>query len=88
MNCLKPTVMKNILVEKHLLIAQINSFEYKDSISSDKLDSLFNQLCLKNGSNINEFQESFDYYMNHQTQELRLIYDEVIKDLKTLEINQ
>ncbi|MGC6429044.1 MAG: DUF4296 domain-containing protein [Flavobacteriales bacterium] len=87
-NFLNKEKLKTVLVEKHLLLAKIKSFQYDDSLSISKMDSLINQLCEDNGTSLSEFQKSWDYYMNNEPKILSSIYDEVIQELKTKEVNQ
>lgn len=79
-------VIKQILVERHMLLAQITSFQYPDSLSNSIVDSLFNAVCLKNGSSLDEFNQSWAYYNSKDVNKLIKIYDLVIEDLKVLEL--
>mgnify|MGYP006452745677 CR=1 FL=1 len=83
---LEMEVMRQILVERHLLLAQITSFQYPDSLSNSIVDSLFNAVCVKNGSSLGEFNQSWKYYNSQGINELIKVYDLVIADLKVLEL--
>ena len=78
--------MQQILVDRHLLLAQITSFQYPDSLSNSIVDSLFNAVCVKNGSSLDEFNQSWKYYNSQGINELIKVYDLVIADLKVLEL--
>ena len=79
-------VMRQILVERHLLLAQITSFQYPDSLSNSIVDSLFNAVCVKNGSSLDQFNQSWLYYNSQDINQLIKVYDLVIEDLKVLEL--
>lgn len=79
-------LMRQILVERHLLIAQITSFQYPDSLSNSIVDSLFNGICVKNGTSIDAFNQSWKHYNSQGIDKLIKVYDLVIEDLKVLEL--
>ena len=81
-------VLRKILVERHLLLAQITSFQYPDRLSNSLVDSLFHSICLKNGSSSEEFEQNWDYYNSHDLDQLIEVYDMVIEDLKILELKE
>ena len=83
---LNTDIMRQILVERHLLIAQITSFQYPDSLSNILVDSLFNAVCVKNGSSLEEFNQNWKHYNSQDIDQLVKIYDLVITDLKVLEL--
>lgn len=83
---LDSVVMKQILLERHLLIAQITSFQYPDSLSNTIVDSLFANICLKNGIKQDEFDQSWEYYNTKEVNQLIEIYNDVIEELKVLEL--
>lgn len=81
-------VLRKILVERHLLVAQITSFQYPDSLSNNLVDSLFHSICLQNGSTNEEFEQNWDYYNSYDLDQLIKVYDKVIEDLKILELKE
>ncbi len=79
-------VMKQILLERHLLLAQITSFQYPDSLSNTIVDSLFNNICLKKGISKQEFDQSWKHYNTKEVDQLIKVYDSVIEELKVMEL--
>jgi hypothetical protein len=78
--------MKQILLERHLLLAQITSFQYPDSLSNTIVDSLFNNICLKKGISKQEFDQSWKHYNTKEVDQLIKVYDSVIEELKVMEL--
>ena len=77
--------MFSILLDRHLLIAEVSTFQYQEDFSFSSQDSILNAVILKHNVTIEEFEESWNYYLSDANTELIDIYNKVIDQLKLLD---
>jgi hypothetical protein len=77
--------MISILVDRHLLLAEVSTFQYKKEFSFSSKDSILNAVILKHDVTVEEFEESWNYYLSDANEDLIGIYDKVIDQLKLLD---
>ena len=77
--------MVDILCQRHILLSQINTFQYNGDFSNFHFDSLMSDCYISMGYSNEEFNKSWDYYTTDANDELLVIYDKVLLRLQLLE---
>ena len=76
--------MKEILKERQLLISTFNTYQYEGAISEEGIDSMLSSTYLKLGYTDEEFQSSWEYYLNEGNDELYNIYGNVLQEFELM----
>ena len=84
-NVISSDDMVDILCQRHILLSQINTFQYNGDFSNFHLDSLMSDCYISMGYSNEEFNKSWDYYTTDANDELLVIYDKVLLRLQVLE---
>ena len=84
-NVISSDDMVDILCQRHILLSQINTFQYDGDFSNFHLDSLMSDCYISMGYSNEEFNKSWDYYITDANDELLVIYDKVLLRLQLLE---
>tara|TARA_Y100000766_G_scaffold210636_1_gene182243 strand:- start:11921 stop:12262 length:342 start_codon:yes stop_codon:yes gene_type:complete len=84
-NVISSDDMVDILCQRHILLSQINTFQYDGDFSNFHLDSLMSDCYISMGYSNEEFNKSWDYYTTDANDELLVIYDKVLLRLQLLE---
>ena len=84
-NVISSDDMVDILCQRHILLSQINTFQYNGDFSNFHFDSLMSDCYISMGYSNEEFNKSWDYYTTDANDELLVIYDKVLLRLQLLE---
>ena len=84
-NVISSDDMVDILCQRHIILSQINTFQYNGNFSKFYLDSLMSDCYISKGYSSEEFNKSWDYYTTDANDELLAIYDKVLLRLQLLE---
>ena len=76
--------MKEILKERQLLISTFNTYQYEGAISEEGIDSMLSSTYLNLGYTDEEFQSSWEYYLNEGKDELFNIYGNVLQEFELM----
>ncbi len=74
--------MKKILQERQWQVASINSYHHTEKLQIENVDSILSSIHTMRGYTDEEFQQSWDYYLHQNNNELITIYDEILQDLE------
>jgi hypothetical protein len=67
-----------------LLISTFNTYQYEGAISEEGIDSLLSSTYLNLGYTDEEFQSSWEYYLNEGKDELYNIYGNVLQEFELM----
>ena len=84
-NVISSDDMVDILCQRHILLSQINTFQYNGDFSNFHFDSLMSDCYISMGYSNEDFNKSWDYYTTDANDELLVIYDKVLQRLQLLE---
>jgi len=76
--------MKEILKERQLLISTFNTYQYEGAISEELIDSMLSSTYIKLGYSDEDFQNSWEFYINEGNKELYEIYGNIIQDFELM----
>ena len=74
--------MTNILKERHLIVSEIKTFQYEGELNDSIVDSLLSSIHKSMGYTNEDFQNSWEYYLNQSSEELLQIFDSVLINLE------
>ncbi|MGC6470590.1 MAG: DUF4296 domain-containing protein [Flavobacteriales bacterium] len=74
--------MTIILKERQLIVSTFNTFQYDGKLDESVVDSLLSSVYLEMGYSENQFQTSWNFYMNDSKGELIEIYDSILHELE------
>tara|TARA_B100000963_G_scaffold174812_1_gene152080 strand:- start:1786 stop:2130 length:345 start_codon:yes stop_codon:yes gene_type:complete len=77
--------MIKILTQRHIVISELNTFQYEGDISENYIDSLLSNCYLSLGYSDNDFDKSWNYYISDDNVELLIIYDKVLQELEIVQ---
>ena len=84
-NTIPASKMIKILKERQLIISKCNTYQYQAHFEQGQIDSLLKSTYIKLGYSDQDFQQSWDSYLNQGNQELHDIYDSILVQLQKLQ---
>tara|TARA_B100002019_G_C21110284_1_gene518047 strand:- start:506 stop:850 length:345 start_codon:yes stop_codon:yes gene_type:complete len=77
--------MIKILTQRHILVSELNTFQYQGDTNKNHIDSLLSNCYLSLGYSDNDFDKSWNYYISDANEELLIIYDQVLQELEIIQ---